>query len=140
VVELVDTLALGASALGRGGSSPLIRTIKVFADLCCNVSVMAKIQQKHKRNGALFDRWSIVHLCTGIVFGWVMPPFIALALMVLWEPLEILVLSPFLGRHGIVFGYETLNNSLSDIFFDVVGVSLGAITVTAIAAPPLHLF
>ena len=26
VVELVDTLALGASAFGRGGSSPLSRT------------------------------------------------------------------------------------------------------------------
>ncbi len=26
VVELVDTLALGASALGREGSSPFIRT------------------------------------------------------------------------------------------------------------------
>jgi hypothetical protein len=28
VVELVDTLALGASAFGRGGSSPLSRTIE----------------------------------------------------------------------------------------------------------------
>ena len=27
VVELVDTLALGASAFGRGGSSPLSRTM-----------------------------------------------------------------------------------------------------------------
>ena len=31
VVELVDTLALGASALGREGSSPFIRTRGEFA-------------------------------------------------------------------------------------------------------------
>ena len=30
VVELVDTLALGASAFGRGGSSPLSCTIKLI--------------------------------------------------------------------------------------------------------------
>ena len=32
VVELVDTLALGASASGREGSSPFSRTMKLFGN------------------------------------------------------------------------------------------------------------
>lgn len=95
---------------------------------------------KGKRNGNLFDRWSIVHLVTGIIMGWVMQPFVALSIMVLWEPLEILVLSPVLDRFGIVFGYESIRNSLSDIFFDVIGVALGAWLLSAIATPPFHVF
>lgn len=98
--------------------------------------------RKHqgKRNGNLFDRWSLVHVGTGILVGWVMQPFVALSLMVLWEPLEILVLSPFLDRYDMVFGYESPRNSLSDIFFDVVGVALGAWALGALATPPIHLF
>lgn len=72
--------------------------------------------------------------------GWVMQPFVALSIMVLWEPLEILVLSPVLDRFGIVFGYESIRNSLSDIFFDVIGVALGAWLLSAIATPPFHVF
>lgn len=72
--------------------------------------------------------------------SWVMPPVIALALMVLWEPFEILVLSPFLARYGIVFGHETLRNSLSDIFFDAVGVIAGAYVLTSYVDPPFYLF
>jgi len=79
----------------------------------------------HPRNGALFDRWSIVHLMTGIVMGWLINPWLALVLMVAWEPLEIFILSSLLARIGIEFGYETLRNSLSDIFFDAVGLMLG---------------
>jgi hypothetical protein len=45
--------------------------------------------------------------------------------MVLWEPLEVFVLSPFLAKRGIEFGYETWRNSLSDIVFDIVGVAIG---------------
>ncbi len=92
------------------------------------------------RNDSLFDAWSIIHLLTGIAMGWVMSPVIALALMVLWEPLEILVLSPFLARYGIVFGYETLRNSLSDIFFDTVGVLSGAYILARLFSPPFYLF
>lgn len=98
------------------------------------------VRPKPGRNNTLYDRWSLVHLGTGIIFGWVVAPFVALAVMVLWEPLEIFVLSPLLGRFGIVFGYETLQNSLSDIFFNVLGVALGNWTLTAILAPPFHLF
>lgn len=97
-------------------------------------------QPKPSRNNALYDNWSLVHLITGIVLGWVMAPFVALLIMALWEPLEIFVLSPVLGRYGIVFGYESLRNSLSDICFNCLGVALGAWALTAIAVPPFHLF
>lgn len=93
-----------------------------------------------RRNDALFDIWSIIHLGTGIMMGWIMAPFIALVLMVLWEPLEIFILSPFLAKFGIDFGYESLRNSLSDIFFDVLGVIFGAWFLSALYAPPFHLF
>jgi hypothetical protein len=103
-------------------------------------SLKLKVMTEHRRNGNLFDRWSIVHLLTGVVMGWVMAPFVAVSLMVLWEPLEILVLSPLLARRGIAFGYESLRNSLSDIFFDVVGVALGTWLLSSLAVPPFHLF
>jgi len=81
-----------------------------------------------------------VHLVTGMIMGWVMRPFIALSIMVLWEPLELLVLSPLLARADIVFGDESLQNSLSDIVFDVVGVALGIWLLANLASPPFHLF
>lgn len=93
-------------------------------------------QSKNKRNGNLFDIWSIIHVVTGIGMGWLMDPFIAVVIMILWEPLEIFVLSPLLARRGIVFGYESLRNSLSDIVFDIVGVAIGAYLLTAWLAPP----
>jgi hypothetical protein len=108
-----------------------------------NVNAMPKAapaKSKPKRNNALHDKWSLVHLATGIILGWVMSPFVALLIMVLWEPLEILILSPLLGRFGIIFGYESLRNSLSDICFNCLGVALGAWGLTAIAVPPFHLF
>lgn len=92
------------------------------------------------RNNKLYDLWSLVHLATGIVFGWIMPPAVAIAAMVLWEPLEILVLSPLLGRYGILFGRETLRNSLSDIAFDLAGISLGFYVLLTLAKPPFTLF
>lgn len=98
------------------------------------------IRVHHRRNDALFDVWSLVHLATGILGGWLMDPFVALLIMVLWEPLEILVLSPFLGRRGILFGHESLRNSLSDIFFDGLGVAIGFWGLTALWTPPFHLF
>lgn len=94
----------------------------------------------HRRNDSLFDGWSVVHLLTGVAMGWVMPPFIALALMILWEPLEILVLSPLLARYGITFGYESLRNSLSDIVFDTAGVYIGAYVLAERFLPPFTLF
>ncbi len=93
-----------------------------------------------QRNDAFFDLWSVIHLFTGVALGWLMAPFAALVVMVLWEPLEILVLSPIVARFGVSFGFESLKNSLSDIFFDAIGVGLGAFVLTAVAAPPFHLF
>jgi cytochrome b len=92
------------------------------------------------RNDLLFDVWSIVHVVTGIAMAWVMDPFIALLIMVIWEPLEILVLSPLLARIDITFGHETLRNSLSDIFFDCVGVAVGYWVLTPLLEPPFHWF
>lgn len=95
---------------------------------------------KSSRNGSLFDKWSLVHLLTGIGLGWIMAPFVALSIMVLWEPFEILILSPLLGHFGVMFGYESLQNSLSDIFFNFLGVVLGAWGLAYVAQPPVHLF
>jgi hypothetical protein len=101
---------------------------------------ISRLVAKPRRNESLFDIWSIIHMSTGIFLGWIINPFIALSLMILWEPFEILILSPFLDRFGIVFGYESLRNSLSDIFFDVVGVALGTWALTSIVEPPFYLF
>ena len=95
---------------------------------------------KLKRNDKLYDKWSLVHVVTGIALGWVMNPLAALVIMVLWEPLEIFVLSPLLGRRGIVFGYESWRNSLSDIVFNIIGVLFGAQVLAALSVPPFHLF
>ena len=84
-----------------------------------------KNSKTKKRNNALFDRWSLVHVVSGVAMGVVINPFVAILLLALWEPFEVLLLSPFLARRGITFGYETLRNSLSDIFFDIVGVAIG---------------
>ncbi len=101
---------------------------------------MSHTKAHHRRNGALFDRWSIVHLLTGIVLGWTMDPFIALVIMTLWEPLEIFVISPILAKFGIIFGFESLKNSLSDIVFNIVGITIGTFALTALTAPPFNLF
>ena len=85
---------------------------------------------QHRKNSSLVDAWSFVHLLTGIALVFIVPPFFALVLMVLWEPLEVLVLSPLLAKRGILFGHESLRNSLSDIVFDVIGVSIGYLLFT----------
>jgi hypothetical protein len=102
--------------------------------------LITDIRKRTTRNGSLFDIWSIVHLTMGVIMGWLIDPFIALALMVLWEPLEIFILSPLLAKKGILFGYETIRNSLSDIMFDVLGVAIGAWLLTSLLEPPFHLF
>jgi hypothetical protein len=102
--------------------------------------LIAKVNNRPKRNDSIFDIWSITHFTVGVTFGWLMSPFVALVIMVLWEPLEILVLSPFLAKFGIVFGYETLRNSLSDIFFDTAGIIVGAYVLGRWLEAPFHLF
>lgn len=92
------------------------------------------------RNNKFFDLWSILHFVWGALLGWLMAPFVALAIMVLWEPVEIFILSPLLAKFGITFGYESIKNSLSDIVFDTLGVIFGAFILSQFFAPPFHLF
>jgi hypothetical protein len=56
------------------------------------------------------------------VLTWLIGPVYAFAIVTLWEPLEIFVLSPLLAKRGIIFGYETWRNSLSDIVFNTIGI------------------
>jgi hypothetical protein len=92
------------------------------------------------RNDSWFDIWSAGHLTLGIAMGWLMDPFVALFLLVVWEPFEVLLLSPWLAKRGIEFGRETLRNSLSDIFFDAIGVAGGFWALTPWLPPPFRLF
>lgn len=102
---------------------------------------LKKIPFDHRqRNNSLYDNWSLVHLTSGIVFGWIMSPFWALVLLVLWEPFENFILSPIFARFKIDFGYETLRNSLSDIFFDTIGVIIGVYILLQFFEPPFRLF
>lgn len=99
------------------------------------------VQQHKGRNNKFFDIWSLVHLGVGVVFGWLVEPFAALAIMVIWEPVEILLLSPFLAKNfTIKFGQESLKNSLSDVVFDALGVAIGAYLLASILKAPLHIF
>ena len=59
--------------------------------------------------------------------------------MAAWEPLETQLVSPLLMRRGIVFGYEALPNSLSDIVFDGFGIIVGTLLAHALHVTPLFL-
>lgn len=107
------------------------------------VSIILAMSAPHplkRRNDKLFDLWSLTHIAWAALLAWVMNPLIALSIMVLWEPLEILVISPILAKFDIDFGHESLRNSLSDIVFDIFGVLLGAFVIAAAAEPPFYLF
>lgn len=93
-----------------------------------------------ERNNKLFDAWSLTHIFFGALLGWVMNPWIALAIMVAYEPLEIFVLYPFFKKFGIIFGYETWRNSLSDIVFNIIGIVVGVFVLTDLVPPPFYLF
>lgn len=107
-------------------------------------SIKQRLQHwlRHReRNDSLADWWSLTHLMYGVLAGWLMDPFVGLLILVLWEPLEILVLSPLMERlFGIRFGFETLRNSLSDIVFDAAGVAIGFWLLRRIVAPPFQVF
>lgn len=96
--------------------------------------------QTSVKNNVRFDGWSVVHLSTGIAFGWLMNPLVAMVVMTLWEPFEILFLSPILAKRGIDFGNETLRNSLYDIVFNTIGVLIGILALRQILDPPFQLF
>lgn len=88
----------------------------------------------------MFDIWSVIHFFNGVILGWLLDPLLAIAIMVVWEPLEVFVISPLLAKVGIIFGNESLHNSVSDIFYDVLGITLGTWALTAVIGPPFHLF
>ncbi len=79
------------------------------------------------RNDHIFDAWSLVHIAVGALFGWYFAPWVAFTIMAIWEPLEIFILSPWLARRGIVFGYESWRNSVSDIIFNAIGIAAGVL-------------
>lgn len=120
----------------RARDNHVLRQLDGAGDGCPSVTLAQR-----RRNDALIDGWSGVHLMTGVAMGWVMEPFIALLILVLWEPLENLVLSPLMMKwFKIEFGYETIRNSLSDILFDAVGVAIGFWALRALVDPPFVLF
>jgi hypothetical protein len=80
--------------------------------------------KKQRRNDALVDMWSLVHLVTCGAMAWVLGPWVAIVIATLWEPLEIFVLSPLLAKRGIVFGHEAWQNSLSDVAFNLLGIGI----------------
>jgi hypothetical protein len=80
------------------------------------------MRKKPRRNSSLIDGWSLVHFFSSAALCWCIGPLPAWIVTTLWEPLEVLVLSPLLMRKGIVFGHEGLHNSLSDIVFNTLGV------------------
>lgn len=108
--------------------------------LAGTVATTPKVVPGHRRNSALFDGWSVIHFATGVAFGWLLDPFVGLLIMVLWEPLEVLVLSPLLARRGIIFGHESLRNVLSDVAFDALGVAVGYWGLSSLIEPPFRLF
>jgi len=97
-------------------------------------------RKKYGRNNTLVDSWSAVHLLSGILFGLLINPIAAIIILALWEPFENFVLSPIFARSGILFGYESWRNALSDVIFDAAGVIIGSLAITAAAAPAVHLF
>jgi hypothetical protein len=103
-------------------------------------TVVDQTGKVRERNDSLFDLWSLVHLGTGIGLAWVVHPLFAWIVMALWEPLEIFVVHPVVYRlTGLDFGYETWRNSLSDIFFNTIGVLVGYFVLRALVEPPFVL-
>lgn len=85
-------------------------------------SVRQVLSLYRPRNAKLVDPWSFVHLASCAAAALVVGPVLTFVLALLWEPIEIRVLSPFLAKRGIDFGHESLANSLSDIAFNGAGV------------------
>lgn len=77
------------------------------------------------RNNELFDSWSLVHIATSAMLAILIDPLIALLIVFACEPIEIFVISPILGRFGILFGHETFRNVMSDLVVDAIGVGIG---------------
>lgn len=99
--------------------------------------VRAALSHHRPRNESLVDVWSFVHIGTCLALTLLFGPLLAFIIALVWEPLEVLVLSPLLARIGIDFGHEHFWNSMSDIAFNTLGVGLGwaLLQATGWAAP-----
>lgn len=95
-------------------------TLKVSAG-----AANARRLARRLRNDRLVDVWSASHFVWGAGLALLVGPLWAFALLVAWEPFEILFLGPLLSRVGFAFGHETWRNALSDIVFDGAGVAVG---------------
>ncbi len=76
------------------------------------------------RNNSIVDIWSFIHIASSAGLAYLIGPIPALIAVTLWEPFEIFVLSPALGHFNILFGHESLRNSMSDLAFNILGVLL----------------
>lgn len=78
------------------------------------------------------DAWTPMHFLVGAFLGILLHEFLALILLVLWEPFVLMVLAPRIqrGRWGWIDGTQlagpTLRNVLVDLVADVTGVMVGA--------------
>ncbi len=87
------------------------------------------IKQRTKRNNKLVDGWSYIHFLSAAALCFLFGPLAAIVITFAWEPIELFVLSPILAKFDVLFGHETLRNSLSDLVMDSIGV-LAAYSVT----------
>lgn len=89
-------------------------------------------KQHSDRNGSLVDVWSFVHVGASALITLFVGPLLAIVITFAWEPLENLVICPLLGKFGILFGHETLKNSLSDLVFNTIGIGIAYILMNII--------
>lgn len=87
------------------------------------------LDRQRPRNARLVDWWSLTHVAWGIILSILAGPFLALLLLTLWEPFEVLVLSPLAARRGVEFGHESFRNSFMDLAFNAMGVLLAVTLV-----------
>ena len=81
---------------------------------------------KIPRNNTLLDWWSSLHVLWGIVLTFIFGPVVAFIALLVWEPVEIFLISKIFARYfNRVFGHESLKNSLSDIVMNTIGVAIG---------------
>lgn len=84
---------------------------------------------RRPRNTRLVDWWSLSHVGWGVLLSVLVGPFLALLVLTLWEPFEVLVLSPLAARRGLDFGHESLRNSIMDLVFNSLGVLIAVTLV-----------
>lgn len=83
---------------------------------------MTEPRNAFERNAQWFDAWSIVHFGSAAALTFLLGPLWAAAIVILWEPLELFVLSPLATRFGMSFGREAWPNVVGDLISDGLGV------------------